>query len=70
MNTIDLVILAVGIIALTVWLLFDRVARAIVWESLRHPFTRSRIEMRDGKIHVTHLSSGAARQSDQPSGAK
>ena len=69
MNTIDLLFLLVGMAALTVWLLLDKVARVIVWESLRHPFTRSRIEIRDGKVHVSRLPSGAAKQADHPAGA-
>lgn len=70
MNAIDLVFLAVGVAVLTLWLLCDKVARAIVWDSLRHPFTRSRIEVKDGKVHVIHLPSGAARKTDHPAGAK
>jgi hypothetical protein len=69
MNAIDLAFLAVGVAALTVWLLLDKVARAIVWDSLRHPFTRSRIEVKDGKVNVVHLPSGTARKTDHPAGA-
>jgi hypothetical protein len=61
MNAIDLVFLAAGVAVLTVWLLLDKVARAIVWDSLRHPFTPSRIEVKDGKVHVVHLPSEAAQ---------
>ena len=62
MNAIDLVFLAVGVGALTLWLVLDKVARAIVWDSLRHPFTRSRIEVKDGKVRVVHLHGEATRK--------
>lgn len=62
MDAIDLVILAVGVAALTIWLLLDKTVRAIVWDSLRHPFTHSRIEVKDGKVHVVHLPSEATRK--------
>lgn len=55
MSTIDLFFLAGGIAFLAAWLLYDKITRAIVWDSLRHPFTRSRIEVEDGKVRVVHL---------------
>jgi hypothetical protein len=60
MNAIDLVFLAAGVAALSSLLLFDKLSRAIVWECFRHPFTPSRIEVKDGKVQVFHRLSPAA----------
>jgi hypothetical protein len=69
MSTIDGIFLAACILSLALMLIFSKVIRAIVWDSLRHPFTRSRIEIKDGKVHVVHLPSGVARKPDHPAGA-
>lgn len=52
MSTVDSVFLAVCVLSLTLMLTFSKVIRAIVWESLRHPFTRSRIELHDGSMKI------------------
>ncbi len=53
MTTIDLVFLIVCIISLGVMLGASKVIRAVVWETLRHPFEPSRVELREGQIVVT-----------------
>ena len=52
MSTIDGIFLAVCVLCLALMLIFSKVIRAIVWESLRHPFTRSRIELHDDYLKI------------------
>ena len=39
--------------------------RAVVWDTFRHPFTASNIEICDGKAVIHHLTKG--QQEDPPS---
>jgi hypothetical protein len=57
MSTVDSIFLAVCILSLALMLIFSKVIRAIVWESLFHPFTRSRIELHDGYIKIWRVVS-------------
>lgn len=52
MTTIDGIFLVGGVLCLALMLTFSKVIRAIVWESLCHPFTRSRIELHDGRLKI------------------
>jgi hypothetical protein len=52
MSTVDSIFLAVCVLSLSFMLIFSKVIRAIAWESLRHPFARSRIEMQDGHLKI------------------
>jgi hypothetical protein len=57
MNATDYVFLAVCVLALAVLVGTSKVLRAILWETLRHPFRPSRIEFQDGQIVVSHPQS-------------
>lgn len=63
MSTVDLFFLAGVTLALAVWVAFDRFTRALLWDTLRHPFTASRIEeSEDGVVRVTHLSAKSEKR--------
>lgn len=56
MSIIDYIFIAGFVVALALMLLFSKVIRAIFWDTLRHPFTPSRVEVYDdGEIRVVHL---------------
>lgn len=61
MSIIDYVFLLTFVTALVVMLGCSKVLRAIAWDTVRHPFTRSRIEIIDGKVSV-HRGEGASDQ--------
>ena len=65
MNVVDYVFLAVCGAALALLLIGSKVLRAIFWESLRHPFRASRIEVRDGAVVITR-SQPLSEQNTQP----
>jgi hypothetical protein len=67
MSAIDILFLLVGVVALTAMLLFSKVIRAIAWESLRHPFTHSRIEVDGNKVEIHRP---VPSKDDQPAGAR
>lgn len=58
MNPVDFIFLAVWLIALTAMLACSPILRAIVWDTLRHPFTPSRVTCNDGKVQVIHEPTG------------
>ena len=64
MSTIDGIFLAAGVLSLTLMLIFSKVIRAIVWESLRHPFTHSRIELHDGRLKIWRVVSKGSNAID------
>jgi hypothetical protein len=52
MNLVNYLFLLVFLLVLATMLATSRVIRAIVWESLRHPFSHSRIVVAGGKVEV------------------
>jgi len=63
MSLTDLIFFAGASVALTVMLVSSKFIRAIVWETFRHPFTRSHIESHDGKIKVWREESKSQKES-------
>ena len=64
MTIVDVIAAAFCVVALAALLLFDKMSRVIVWEILRHPFTPSRVEVRNGGIRVTR--GDEAEKTNQP----
>ena len=56
MNTVDFIFLVGFFLALSIILTKSPFLRAVVWDTLRHPLTRSRIEIRENKVIVHHLT--------------
>lgn len=54
MTAIDYVFLVGSILTLGLMLIGSKVVRAILWETLRHPFRPSRIEIHQGQLVITH----------------
>ena len=71
MTLMDYIFLGVCVLALTVMVLGSKVIRAILWETLRHPFRASRIEIDDGHVLVNHSQAVLAKdvQPQTPAGA-
>jgi hypothetical protein len=65
MTTTDFVFLLLCIISLGIMLVASKVLRAVVWETIRHPFGSSRIEVRQGQIVVSRSQTHHAKD-DQP----
>jgi hypothetical protein len=57
MNTVDYVFLGTGVLILGLMLVGSKVFRAVLWETLRHPFRPSRIEIHHGQVVITHPQS-------------
>jgi hypothetical protein len=56
MSAVDYVFIAGFVVALALMLLCSKVIRAIFWDTVRHPFTPSRVEVyEDGEVRVVHL---------------
>ena len=72
MSVIDYVFLAACVLGLALVLICSQVIRAILWESLRHPFRPSRIEIDQGRVVVNRLQSPPATgtQPPTPAGAR
>jgi hypothetical protein len=54
MDTIDYIFLGGFAAALGLMLVCSKVIRVILWDILRHPFTRSRIEVCGDEVKVRH----------------
>lgn len=54
MSVVDLLFLTFFLLALVVILGCSPALRAVFWDTLRHPFTHSRIEIGDGKVKILH----------------
>jgi len=52
MSWIDYTVLAVALAALALMLACSKVMRVLAWESLRHPFTHSKIRVVNGEVQV------------------
>jgi hypothetical protein len=59
MTAIDYIILGAGVLMLSAMLVGSKVLRAVVWETLRHPFLPSRIEIHDDQVVITHSQGNA-----------
>ena len=72
MTMIDYAFLGACLLILALLLVGSKVMRAIFWESVRHPFRTSRIEVRDGKVVVTHPETFPAEDTKRqsPAGAR
>jgi hypothetical protein len=72
MSTVDYIFLAGCVAALVLMLACSKVIRAIVWDTIRHPFSKSRIEVRDGEVFVRREGSTQAVQAEPkaPAGAR
>ena len=60
MSVVDVLFLLFSFVVLTVILACSPVLRAILWDTLRHPFTNSRIEVLDGKVKIHHEASATS----------
>ena len=65
MTAVDYVFLAVCVLTLGLLLVGSKVLRAIFWETLRHPFRPSRIEIHDGQVVITRTQA-VAEEDAQP----
>ena len=54
MTAIDYVFLVACLLILGLMLIGSKVVRAILWETLRHSFRPSRIEIHQGQVVITH----------------
>lgn len=66
MSVINLLFLILFLIALLVILASSSVLRAVLWDTLRHPFTHSRVEVRDGQVKVHHEASASSSHTPPP----
>jgi Na+/serine symporter len=71
MTANDYVFLVAGLLILGLMLVVSKVVRAILWETLRHPFRLSHIEVRQGQVVITHTQASATTdaESQSPAGA-
>jgi hypothetical protein len=72
MTAIDYVFLAACVLALALMLIGSKVMRAIFWETVRHPFRPSRIEVHQGQVVIAHTQpvSAEGAQPRSPAGAR
>lgn len=66
MSVVDLLFLIFFLIVLIAILAGSRIIRAVLWDTLRHPFTHSRIEVVDGKVKIHHEASAASSPTPPP----
>ncbi len=66
MSTVNLTFLILFVVILAVLLASSPVLRAVFWDTLRHPFTHSRIEVLDGQVKVHHEESVSPSQTPRP----
>jgi hypothetical protein len=52
MKIVDIIFLCLVVLCVVVMLISSKLMRVIVWESLRHPFTHSKIEIRGKRVRV------------------
>lgn len=71
MSMLDYVFLAGCVAVLALMLVCSKVVRAIVWDTLRHPFSKSRVEVRDGEVVIRREATPAApARSESAAGAR
>lgn len=66
MSGVDLLFLIIFLVILIVILACSPVLRAVIWDTLRHPFTHSRVEVLDGKVKIHHEASATSSQAPPP----
>ena len=54
MTTVDVFFLVGLAASLGIMLLSSRVIRAIAWDTIRHPFTKTTITVNDDRIEIRH----------------
>jgi hypothetical protein len=70
MSVVDLLFLILFLVALLVILASSPVLRAVLWDTLRHPFTHGRVEVRDGQVKIHHETSASSSQPTPPVGVR
>jgi hypothetical protein len=65
MSTIDILFVAAFAAILLALLAASPVVRAILWDTLRHPFTHARVESDGSQVRVLHLEPPARDSAGQ-----